>query len=145
MNKEKKPTTTGTKLSVLLILLFVGLMISNRDNMDDSNGAITRSVIEQIDTTREDVPSKPIMEEAEWVQPRIYPGIKLYYSHDGTTMRYIGEIWDAVGYGSGNDRTFGIKYKNGNKEYKYRRILWHGHWFMNRAQAEKIIAEFNAQ
>lgn len=135
---EKKPTTTGTKVSIFVILLFVLWMIANRDNFGQYRQVTTQpAVAEQV--TSKQVVTKPAAEpESKWVQPRIYPGVRLYYSHDGTKMQYIGTISDAVGGTTNGERTFGITMASGSEEYKYREILWNGHWFMDRVQGQEV-------
>ena len=91
------------------------------------------------------VTAKPPAEQPKWVQPKIYPGVKLYYSHDGMKMRYIGTIFDAVSRTIDGERCFGITMASGSKEYKQRAILWNGYWFMDQVQGQKAIDKFMEQ
>lgn len=150
---NKKPTTTGTKVSVFVILLFALWMIANRDNFSDERQANTGHAVANPPaappTTRQSnaVANQPVAppttKQSWWVQPRIYPGVKLYYSHDGTTMRYIGTIFDAVSRTIDGERCFGITMASGTREYKHREILWNGRWFMDRVQGKEARDEFN--
>lgn len=94
-------------------------------------------------TVKKTVVAEPV-KQSKWMRPRIYPGVKLYYQHNSQSpVLFIGTIVDAVGYGSGGDRTFSLRYdKTGGVEYKLRRILWTGQWRADRIQQEKIIEEF---
>ncbi|MFH1892505.1 MAG: hypothetical protein ABIK83_07460 [Candidatus Zixiibacteriota bacterium] len=136
---EKKPTTTGTKISVFVILLFVLWIIANRDNFSQHQQATNKPAV------AEPVAAKPAADESRWVQPKIYPDVKLYYSHDGTQMQYIGTICDAIGRTINGERCFGIVMASGSREYKLRAILWNGHWFMDRVQGQKAIDKFTEQ
>lgn len=80
---------------------------------------------------------------SEWVQPRVYPGVELYFSMDGRTMRFVGIIFDGVGKDTEDgERTFGIMFIDGKKNYKLRSILWEGNWFMEKTQGAKAKEDF---
>jgi len=80
---------------------------------------------------------------SEWVQPRVYPGVELYFSMDGRTMRFVGTIFDGVGKDTEDgERTFGIMFIDGKKNYKLRHILWEGNWFMEKTQGAKAKEKF---
>jgi len=159
MTNARKPTTFGTKVAMLMIgVIFLFICLHDWDSSDQSfsqqvdiNGIVT---IEQLPvqqaTTAEPVfakqiAAKPVVKQSKWVEPRIYPGVKLYYSHDGTRMQYVGTIFDAVSRTINGKRCFGIRYANGNEEYKYREILWNGQWYMDRVQGQKMRDELYGQ
>jgi len=130
---EKKKTPTSVYVTLILITPLVVMFIIG--NVGQHNGqTIVKPAVET------SAPATPVAEPAKWVQPRIYPGVKLYYSHDGIKMRYIGTISDAIGSTINGERTFGITMASGSEEYKYREILWDGHWFMDRAQGQEAMA-----
>lgn len=117
------------------LILFEALKAGRDKNMAEAK----RKVAPQ------QVSAKPPTEQPKWVQPKIYPGVKLYYSHDGMKMRYIGTIFDAVSRTIDGERCFGITMASGSKEYKQRAILWNGYWFMDQVQGQKAIDKFMEQ
>ena len=136
---EKKKTSMGTLLAVIFVgtlIVIIGALI-----IDVPMDSPRKAPAQQTTVT------KPIVKqptENEWIQPRIYPGVELYYQHNNQSpMLFIGTIVDAVGYGSGDERTFSIRYnKTGKVEYKYRRILWNGCWYVDREQMNNVIKDY---
>ena len=152
---KRRSTTTGTKVATLAILLITALMILNiddRDHHSDDQQVNTQHAVvmeptvpqstEQSNSAAKQPADPPTTEQPKWVRPKIYPGVKLYYSHDRTKMRYIGTIFDAVGCMIDGERCFGITMASGTQEYRKREILWNGHWFMDRVQSQEAIDEF---
>lgn len=137
---EKKPTTVGTKVSIAVILLVFTWLMANGDFSQNQQAYTV--------VAPKPVATKSVAEQAKWVQPRIYSGVKLYYSNDNTgfaQMRYIGTISDAAGRTIDGERYFGIIMASGSEEYKLREILWNGHWFMDHIQGQEVMDRFREQ
>jgi len=154
MTNIKKPTSFGTKVATTMIaMIFLFMCWNSCDPIDQSSSqqvAVTeQSPVQQVITTKpvaaKRVAAKPVVKQSKWVEPRIYPGVKLYYSHDGTRMQYVGTIFDAASRTINGKRCFGIEYTNGDREYKYREILWNGRWWMDRIQGQRMRDELYGQ
>jgi len=148
-NNKKSKTSFGTKVVVFFMaMFFIGLAASKLappESQSVTQVVITKPAIEKAVAAKKVTAKKRAVKLSKWVEPKIYPGVKLYYSHNGTRMKYIGTIFDAVSRTINGERCFGIRMASGSMEYKHRNMLWNGHWFMDREQGQEAIDKFNEE
>ncbi len=139
MKQYKNPSATGWLFIIAAVLAFIVFSAITGYNVQNTKPQTSKPQVEKSQHTLSAV------EQSRWCEPRIYPGVKLYYRvNSQSPMVFVGTVVDAVGHRIDGERTFSIRYANSdNEEYKYRRILWNGHWYADRKQQQQIVDSGN--
>jgi len=138
----KNKTTFGTKLAVFLFAGMGLLMLVSYSRLNDSDGIVYthQPVVEQVQ--KQEVEPEKL---SKWVSAAgyNYPGVELYtIDNAGKNLEFWGTIFESCDDKINGERQFKVIYPSGNIRYQLRSLLWSGHIFVNRAQAEKVKTSF---